>query len=238
MLYIKDKIQYLGENEINIGSINSENDIINIIIYNINNENMKPYLEFILEKNNNKYEFIKYKWINYKTPYIILDNLKNEINSNITYKGFYKYKKQLFLFYNIFNINNINNINNNFLLFSPFEIININYNIFHIDVYNFFLINKLFNYLSYEKKIIETPYVIYHNNDNLLSYLNDFKLHNNFYKLKIKHINRFMNKKYYIFLGLSSFNIKPHKSNFNSFIYKKNLYIKNFNQIIIPYIYS
>jgi hypothetical protein len=183
MLYIKDKIQYLGENEINIGSINSENDIINIIIYNINNENMKPYLEFILEKNNNKYEFIKYKWINYKTPYIILDNLKNEINSNITYKGFYKYKKQLFLFYNIFNINNINNINNNFLLFSPFEIININYNIFHIDVYNFFLINKLFNYLSYEKKIIETPYVIYHNNDNLLSFLNvKNKTHKSFYE--------------------------------------------------------
>ena len=85
-----DDYYYLGESSLNPGNpILKKDDKINIIIYNIDNTTIFPYIQFCLYRENNDLKMFNYNCSGNNDIKTIFNILNNEFK-NLSYKGFYK----------------------------------------------------------------------------------------------------------------------------------------------------
>lgn len=85
-----DDYYYLGESSLNPGNpILKKDDKINIIIYNIDNTTIFPYIQFCLYRENNDLKIFNYNCSGDNDIKNIFNKLNNEFK-NLSYKGFYK----------------------------------------------------------------------------------------------------------------------------------------------------
>jgi len=261
---IDDSIYYLGSNYLNLGSFNSKNKNVNVLLYTINKYTVVPYISFLLHKNSNTLNAIKFNYVDYSTPFNIEKKLSNMFDfiKSVKYKGFFNFNNEIYLFYEYYRKSLNFNLEFNKLTYIDVIVSEIiNYNkvfdyIINKSLVNLFLKNKLFNYLKQNNNILEIPeiYYKYHDHYNIYNVINDdYKLnHNNYYEFyPIDSLN--INKKkyvfkYIIFAGFTNISNKPYinenEKMFNSILYvnKKTNYkiinIKNFNQIYFRYVYK
>lgn len=259
----KNDLYYLGNNYLNLGSLNTNNKAINVILYNINKSAEIPFLNFILQKKEKTLNPIKYKFLDYSTPFKIQENIVKNIDfiNNVIYKGYFIYNSEVYLFYE-YDIKN--NINYNFNKSLYVEVIVseiVNYNkcfdyLINNKLVELFLNNKLLNYLEYKNNILEVPEIYYKYHDDYSMYniiYDDYKLnHNDYYEFyPIDSLNKNKRKyviKYVIFTGYT--NITNNKYiNVDEKIYDSILYInsktkfkiiniKTFNQIYLKSVYK
>lgn len=256
-------VYYLGNNYLNLGSINS-NKNKNILLYTINNYTKVPFISFILKKNEKKLNIINLNKFEKLKPLELQIEIKKKFNfiDSINYKGYYMFNNEIFLFYEYKKLNN-DDKNYNFNKLEYVDVIIseiINYNKcfdYTIDkkLVELFLNNKLFNFLKNNDIILESPeiYYKYHNNNNMYNVIyDDFKLNkNNYYEFytldSLKNNKETYVFKYIIFTGNTTIsynkNINKEEEFYDSIlIVKKNklkkIYIKNFDQIYFKSYYD
>mgnify|MGYP003564872653 FL=1 len=177
---ISSKIKYnpdINKDFENLPNI-SKNERIYLCIYRINNNGLKPFLEYCLLKypeseNKAVSDLCVFPYLKYSREKSVLEEANQFINKltndNYEPKGFLNFKNDLFLFYEIknseFNVDELKRENQLWWTLID-EIINlkklINFPI-HKHVINFFLNNKSLLYLLNNKnEIIETPSVGFH----------------------------------------------------------------------------
>ena len=261
---IDNTIYYLGNNYLNLGSFNSKNINVNVLLYTINKYTVVPYISFILHKNNNTLNAIKFKYIDYSSPFNIEKKLSNMFDfiNNVKYKGYFNFNNEIYLFYEYYRKNYNFNHEFNKLTYIDVTISEIiNYNkvfnyIINKSLVNLFLKNKLFNYLKQNNNILEIPEIFYkfHDDYNIYNVINDdYKLnHNNYYDFypinSLETNNKKYVYKYIIFTGYTNISnkdyINENEKLFNSilFLNKKTNYklmnVKGFNQIYFRYVYK
>ena len=94
----KNDLYYLGNNYLNLGSLNTNNKEINVILYNINKSAEIPFLNFILQKKEKTLNPIKYKFLDYSTPFKIQENIVKNIDfiNNVIYTTWVHFFKVTF----------------------------------------------------------------------------------------------------------------------------------------------
>ena len=138
-------------------------DTVIICCYCVNLKGIKPILSYLFQKDiHEEYNFIELD-NNTNLQAKIADTFSFDLNQNIIFKGFKKYKNKLYAFYKLIENNEI--ISNYYKKCLIYEILNIkqirNYNISN-DVIDFFYHNTSFNYLyDNHNKLIEIPIVAF-----------------------------------------------------------------------------
>jgi hypothetical protein len=185
MNYTENLYNYIGKQflEQNIDHYINNSIHVNICGYQINHEGKYPFLSFLLNRNSllNSSFIFPYISINKfmnsdniitTTKLFLFDLLTNKcdydkFNDNITFDGFYIYKNEIYIFYNLTNDTLVyNNIYNNEIFFAIVDEIINHKAILNIpidnNVYEFFMDNVIFTQL-YNKsdEICEMPIICY-----------------------------------------------------------------------------